>query len=62
MALADAARRRLQNKAHPGFKNVASDISKKQGIPLERAKAILASRTRQASPLAKRLNPRLKKV
>jgi hypothetical protein len=45
-----------------GFKNVASSIAKKKGIPYENAAAILASSTRKASPVAKRKNPRLKRV
>lgn len=48
--------------AHPGFKNVASDIARKQGVSKERADAILASQTRKASASAKKKNPRLKKV
>lgn len=47
---------------HPGFKSVQSSIAKKQGISKERAGAILASRTREASPAAKAKNPNLKKV
>lgn len=47
---------------HPGFKKVASNIAKKQGISKEAASAILASSTRKASPTAKRANPRLKNV
>ena len=47
---------------HPGFKKVASNIAKKQGISKEAASAILASSTRKASPAAKRANPRLKNV
>ena len=50
------------SSAHPGFTAVASSIARKQGIPAERARAILASRTRKASPAAKRKNPRLKNV
>jgi hypothetical protein len=51
-----------KSKAHPGFKAVAQKIAKKQGVPLERAKAILAAKTRAASPAAKRANPRLLRV
>ena len=36
-----------------GFKAAQSNIAKKQGIPMERAGAILASATRKASPAAK---------
>ena len=51
-----------KNKAHPGFEAVAKQIARKQGISLERARAILAARTRAASAAAKRRNPRLKRV
>lgn len=47
---------------HPGFKNVAKQISKKEGLSFEKAQAVLASRTRNASPTAKKTNPNLKKV
>lgn len=47
-------------KAHPGFKAVQGKIAKKYGA--KAAGAILASRTRKASPAAKRANPRLKRV
>ena len=49
-------------KANPGFKAVQAKIAKKQGIPMERAGAILASSSRKASPAAKKANPNLKKV
>lgn len=49
-------------KAHPGFKAVQKKIAKTQGISANSAGAILASRTRSASPAAKRSNPNLKKV
>ncbi len=49
-------------KKHPGFKAVQREIARREGISPERAGAILASRTRQASPAAKRANPRLKRV
>jgi len=47
---------------HPGFKAVQKGIAKKMGVSKERAGAILASRTRKASPAAKRRNPRLNRV
>lgn len=50
------------SKKHPGFKAVQTNIAKKQGISKEAAGAILASRTRKASPAAKRANPKLKRV
>jgi hypothetical protein len=49
-------------KAHPGFKAVAKQISEKEELPEDRAKAILASRTRKASPAARKKNPRLNQV
>ena len=45
-----------------GFAAAQKSIAKKQGIPMERAGAILASSTRKASPAAKKANPNLKKV
>lgn len=56
------ARKVKKTKKHPGFKAVQGKIAKKQGISKKRAGAILASRTRKASPTAKRKNPRLKRV
>lgn len=50
------------SKAHPGFKAVASNIASRMGISKKQASAILASKTRKASPAAKRRNPNLKKV
>jgi len=47
---------------HPGFKAVQKKIAKKQGIPMERAGAILAASSRKASAAAKKKNPRLKRV
>jgi len=53
---------------HPGFKKVQSEIAKKinprTGKPygMVKAGAILAARTRAASPAAKKKNPRLRKV
>jgi hypothetical protein len=50
------------SNAHPGFKAVAQSIASKSGLPAERARAILASRTREASKKAVQKNPRLKRV
>ncbi len=47
---------------HPGFKKVQGSIAKKMGISQERAGAILAASSRNASAKAKRSNPALKKV
>lgn len=52
----------MAKKSHPGFKAVQASIAKKQGIPKEKAGAILAATTRKASPAAKKVNPKLKKV
>ena len=49
-------------KAHPGFKAVQSKIARKEGISSDRAGAILASSSRNASAKAKKANPRLKRV
>jgi len=52
----------MASKAHPGFKAAQAKIAKKQGIPMDRAGAILAAGARKASPAAKKANPNLKKV
>lgn len=64
MAKAAKARRAKSTGGgrHPGFKAVQTSIAKKMGVSKERAGAILASRTRKASPAAKQRNPRLKRV
>lgn len=49
-------------KAHPGFKAVAQDIARKQGISKARASAELAASTRRAGPAARKANPRLNRV
>lgn len=51
-----------QSKKHPGFKAVAQHIAESNGIPYAQAAAELASHTRNASPAAKKANPRLNKV
>ena len=51
----------VTKKAHPGFKAVKSKIQK-SGYSKEAAWAILANATRKASPMAKKANPKLKKV
>ena len=45
-----------------GFKNIQTQIARKPGLPMERAGAILAAKTREASPAVKAKNPALKKV
>lgn len=49
-------------KKHPGFKKAAATIASKGGYSLNKAKAILAASTRNASAAAKKKNPRLKRV
>lgn len=49
-------------KAHPGFQNVANQISRSTGESKENASKMLATSTRRASSGAKKANPRLKKV
>lgn len=51
-----------RSKAHPGFAGAAKQIAAKEGLPMDRAKAILAAGARKASPAAKKANPRLKRV
>lgn len=48
--------------AHPGFQAAAQGIASKQGLPMSRARAILAAGARNASKSAKKANPRLKRV
>ena len=52
----------MKAKKGMGFKAAQKQIAKKQGIPMERAGAILAAGARKASAAAKRRNPNLKKV
>lgn len=52
----------MAKKKHPGFKNVARGIAKRQGVSQERANAMLAGGTRRAGPKARRENPRLNRV
>ena len=49
-------------KAHPGFAKVQSQIAKREGISKDRAGAILAASSRNASAKAKKANPALKRV
>ena len=48
--------------AHPGFQAVQGQIAAKMGVSKDRAGAILSSSTRNASPAAKKANPRLNRV
>lgn len=45
-----------------GFEEVARGIAKRQGIPVERARAILAAGTRRAGTAARKKNPALNRV
>jgi len=47
---------------HPGFQKVAASISRRSGVGMKRAGAILGAATRRASKKAKAKNPRLKRV
>ena len=44
------------------FKSVAKSVSKKEHMPFANAAAIIASSSRNASPAAKKANPKLLKV
>jgi hypothetical protein len=52
----------MASKAHPGFEGAAREIARKQKIPMNRARAILAAGARRASKRAIKKNPRLKRV
>lgn len=52
----------MAEKKTKGFQANAKKIAARQGIPEERASAILAAATRKASPAAKKANPALKRV
>lgn len=53
---------KLSDRMVRGFKKNAQRIASKQGIPYDKAAAILAAAARRASPAAKRKNPNLKNV
>lgn len=48
--------------SHPGFKAVQKKIARKGGFSEAVAGAILAKMSRNASPAAKKANPRLNRV
>lgn len=52
----------IMKAKHPGFKGVQKQIADKYGGDMQKAGAILADATRNASPAAKKANPRLKRV
>ena len=47
---------------HVGFEGAAKSVSAKSGLPMDRARAVIAAGARKASPEAKKENPRLKRV
>lgn len=49
-------------RKHPGFKAVQAKIAKTGGYSKKAAGAILAKASRNASPAAKKANPRLNRV
>lgn len=49
-------------KKHPGFKGAQKEIASKEGLSMKAAGRILGKKTREASPAAKKANPRLKRV
>jgi len=51
----------MADKKHPGFASVQKKIEG-EGYSKKAAGAILAKKTREASPAAKKANPRLNKV
>lgn len=51
-----------KSKAHPGFNAVAKKVAAREGVSMDRARAIVAAGARNASAKAKRANPNLKKV
>lgn len=62
MSTRQRTRIELSERMTRGFKNNAQRIAKRQGIPYDRAAAILASASRRAGNAARRKNPRLNKV
>lgn len=52
----------LSDRQVKGFQKNAQRIAKQQGMPYDRAAAILAASSRGASAAAKRKNPALKRV
>lgn len=52
----------MASKPVKGFKNNQKKIAAKQGVPMDKAGAILAAGARKASPAAKAKNPALKRV
>lgn len=59
-----AAKKKAKKKARKGmgFEAAARGVAKRQGVSMERARAIIAAGARKASPAAKKRNPNLRKV
>lgn len=53
---------KAHTRKHMGFKAVAKGIAAREGLPMDRARAILAASARKASAAAHRSNPRLASV
>lgn len=45
-----------------GFDAAARSVARREGMPMDRARAVVAAGARKASPAAKRANPALKRV
>lgn len=52
----------MSTSKHPGFKAEQAKIAAREGVSKKAAGAILASSARNASPAAKKANPRLYRV
>ena len=48
--------------AHPGFAGASQQVAEREGIPVDRARAIIAAGAHKASRAAITRNPRLKRV
>ena len=49
-------------KKHMGFTAAARSVARQEGMPMPRARAVIAAGARKASPAAVRANPRLSRV
>jgi hypothetical protein len=52
----------MAGKKHPGFKNVAASMARRQHVSVKTANRELAASSRGASPTAHKANPRLNRV
>lgn len=48
--------------AHPGFEGAARQVAAREGMPMDRARAVIAAGARKAGPAARKRNPRLNRV